>query len=167
MTPSPARFCRVRSVQCERTLALNAPPSTRESVGHRPLYDIGGENPVPMPSQHVWHTMLPVPRKVGGETGRRHRKRRRRKTKTCWAESAPAGGGGARGNRTPDLLHAKETRYQLRYSPMCISTQVAIVQRDCRVCKSTALGWRKERCGRGKSGRRGGEEERAEEVGES
>lgn len=33
--------------------------------------------------------------------------------------------GGARGNRTPDLLHAKETRYQLRYSPKSwISAQV-------------------------------------------
>jgi len=25
--------------------------------------------------------------------------------------------GGAKGNRTPDLLDANETRYQLRYSP--------------------------------------------------
>ena len=26
---------------------------------------------------------------------------------------------GAKGNRTPDLLDANETRYQLRYSPLC------------------------------------------------
>ena len=26
--------------------------------------------------------------------------------------------GGAKGNRTPDLLDANETRYQLRYSPL-------------------------------------------------
>ena len=30
--------------------------------------------------------------------------------------------GGARGSRTPDLLHAMQTRYQLRYSPTIYSS---------------------------------------------
>lgn len=34
--------------------------------------------------------------------------------------------GGARGNRTPDLLHAKETRYQLRYSPVRSAAAVRV-----------------------------------------
>lgn len=33
--------------------------------------------------------------------------------------------GGAEGNRTPDLLDANETRYQLRYSPRCLRPALA------------------------------------------
>lgn len=32
---------------------------------------------------------------------------------------------GAKGNRTPDLLDANETRYQLRYSPLALSRSYA------------------------------------------
>ena len=35
--------------------------------------------------------------------------------------------GGAEGNRTPDLLDANETRYQLRYSPPRCGPSLAAV----------------------------------------
>ena len=45
-----------------------------------------------------------------------------RKARTlCWCWYGPNAVGGAEGIRTPDLLIANETRYQLRHSPGCVS----------------------------------------------
>jgi hypothetical protein len=35
---------------------------------------------------------------------------------------------GAKGIRTPDLLHAMQTRYQLRHSPLCTTLEQSLVK---------------------------------------
>ena len=68
-------------------------------------------------------TLRDAPRSTGqrqrADLGRRRTQGPTLNQRFLWQGFAPCACGGAKGIRTPDLLIANETRYQLRHSPVC------------------------------------------------